>query len=206
MQLGWRVVYSLFSLVFTWFCSLVQGREQTSVFCWGTRGFGSPITFMADLLCYCSACLEEKLLPRLCVPVGCQQFSPVMGWWQPGLPQLFSSDSTVFLIFFLIGGAVEDSGEAGVLLWVSGGVQCLHHSPGVSGPSPSLRWCWGRTTPPCLWDPTPGSGCLCVGFHLSPTINIHKEFCFSTETLGKLFASVSLHIFSESVLISNGWV
>lgn len=150
-SVGCGVVYSLFSLIFTWLCSLVQGREQTPVFRWGTRVFGLPITFMADLLCYCNSCLEEKLLPRLCVPVGCHHFPPVMGWWQPGLPELFSSNTIIF--FFLIGGAVEDSGEAGVLLWVSGGVQCLHHPPGVSGPSPSLRWRWGRTKPPCLWNP-----------------------------------------------------
>lgn len=94
---SWVVYSPLFSLGFTWFCSLkmVEGREQTSMFCWGTRAFGLPITFMADLLCFCNAFLQEKLLPRLCVPVG---MSPC--WCQPGLAELFSSNSTFFFYFY----------------------------------------------------------------------------------------------------------
>lgn len=124
--------------------------------------------------------LRKNCFPGCVFLWGCHHSSPVMGWWQPGLAELFSNNSTIFFFFFLIGGAVEDSGEAGVLLWVSGGVQCLHHSPGVSGPSPSLRWCRGRTPPPHLWDIlwAPGSGCLCVCFQQSPTINILERGVF----------------------------
>lgn len=82
MQVGWWGVYSpLLNLIFAWFCSLklLQGREQTSVFCRGTRVFCLSVTFMANLLCYCNACPEEKLLPRLCVPVGMSPFFPSDG-------------------------------------------------------------------------------------------------------------------------------
>ena len=63
------------------------------------------------------------------------------------------SSSVVTASFLFTGGAVEDSGEAGVLLWVFGWVECLHYPPGVAGPSPSLWWCWGRAAQTCLWNP-----------------------------------------------------
>lgn len=204
MQLGWWVVYSLFSLIFAW-------REQTSVFCWGTRVFGLPITFIADLLCYCNACLKEKLLPRLC---SCENVTIFPQWWAGGSQACLSSSGVtarVCFVFFccvLTGGAVEDSGEAGVLLWVSGGVQCLHHSPGVSGPSPSLRWCRGRTTPPCLGDPlwAPGSVCICVCFHLSPTVNILERVLVFPWKLRVIICKCFFICFCWKCTDSNGWV
>lgn len=107
------------------------------------------ITFAAGLLCAYSACFQEKHSYRVSAfPVslflwGCDHFleKPSKGWGGCGLGSSLAwlSSSGVTATFLFKGGTVEDSGEAGVLLWISGWVECLHYSSGVTGSSPSLR-------------------------------------------------------------------
>lgn len=170
--MGWWVVcFPLSSLV----CVFLQPIN-------GIRLLGLLITFTADLLCVCSACFQQErsyrasAFPASVSLWGCDHSleEPPKRWGGCGLGSSLAwlTSSVVTASFLFKGGAVEDSREAGVLLRVSGGVKCLHYSPGVAGPSPSLWWCWGRTAQPCLWNCAwafaSGSGYLYVCFPRAP--------------------------------------
>ena len=198
---------------------MVQGREQRSMLCWGTRLLGLPNTFMADLLCIYSACFQEKhsyrasAFPASVSLWACDHSLEKLPkrWGGCGLGGSLAwlSSSVVTASFLFKGGAVEDSGEAGVLLRVSGWVECLHYSPGVAGPSPSLRWCWGRTAQPCLWNCVwafaSGSGYLYVRFFrgLSHKITYHRKMFFPLKTYGNWLQVFLYSRFSSIILLKR---